>query len=166
MKTLSEEIKKTQEKYNVTEKVARISVTNMRNAREAKKLYFMRKGWLDADGLRDFIEETNSVMAQVLSDAGIRTHQLFVTYSEPDCQICPFYDISTGDCTDGYLERDTDCERKKITATISFYSYSIDDGVLDGITSAFKKASFDVISVKDSDGTILYQEKEYTDEKR
>ena len=109
------------------------------------------------------LERANKIMADVLGENGIRPTRLRITYLDTDCVHCPCRGSEDGegwDClgcgeeVNGTIIRETE---KEVTESIAFYTYKIDDGMLQGITSHFEESEqYDLLkAVDEKTGEVL-----------
>lgn len=117
---------------------------NAKNARKEANEY-REKVWKlerENDSVSE-IQEANKSMAYVLEKNGIRPTKLRLTYIDHDCETCK------NDHYDCWYERG-ECENEKeYVESISFYTYKVEEGFLEGITSQFKEGEYDLVKLVD-----------------
>lgn len=116
---------------------------NAKNAREEVSEYREKLWKLERqnDSVNE-IQEANKIMADVLEQNGIRPTRLRLTYIFHDCDNCKY------DEDDWYVCDNCD-EEKEYVESISFYTYKVHDGFLEGITSQFKEEEYELVKLVD-----------------
>lgn len=101
-----------------------------------------------------FIEEANNNLKKVLEENGIRPTKLRVYYRIPDCEHCP-------DCGDEWACAYCDNEDIEVVRPVSWYTYHIANGDIDGIVSDFSTEShccYKIVNERTEE--VLYEESE------
>lgn len=89
------------------------------------------------------MKRANELMAKVLKEHGIFPTKLRLTFIEKDCELWQ----SEGWC-ENWCE-DCGIEPKTYIKEMSFYTYSIEENVLCGITADFKEKQYDLLKAVD-----------------
>ena len=117
----------------------------------------------------DTLKKANENLQKVLEENGIRPQPLIVTYLVPDCYNCDCYD-EAGDeelqdeCY--YMRCNEECPKKKKMERVSFYTYSVDGNMMQGIVSSFASEKYlEIISVIDArNGKVLFENEKFENE--
>ena len=145
-------------------------ITKLWSTREdAKKT---RKELAELFGIKNYLYDVrreNEALKNVLEENGIRATKLRVYYKDKGYTRMCLLREDVADCPNCFEEN---CEgNEKIDychdciETISWYSYKIDNGKIEGIVSNFCKDEYECYKIIDErTGEVLYEEKEKNDD--
>lgn len=102
-------------------------------------------------GKNNTLKEVNDNLKTVLEENGIRPTKLRVYYQSFDCQNCSKGERYEGRWICGNEDPwwEDNCPVRNHVDSISFYTYAIDNGYIEGITSKFKRIRIDAIKIVD-----------------
>ena len=106
----------------------------------------------------------NRRLAQALKAEGVKPQRLIIIFKDGGC----IDESNENDCWIMLGKECTGCKYYKewqSTRTLTFYTWEINEGMLNGITKEFEDLSFEVVSVIDEKTkTVLWQAPKETDE--
>lgn len=106
----------------------------------------LRRSIKSCEKRKELLESQNMNMATVLKENGIRPHQLLITYEDDKV----INESCCCECGETVCEEcDNFITNVKSTESMAFYTVSITDGDLDGITADFRRENFQVLVVDD-----------------